>query len=151
MNQLTMALCHPPRYGQVKGHNFQANVMKQKRVQCTYSNASKIRVTHTMIPGLITSWSKTHCYFRTTLVGWMLLLLIDGMHWRKDGPSGAKLKPSGSRYSMSRTCGLGPRDIISLVIPRIGDYTAIVSRLFCKYLWCFSSFSSPNHIDPLDM
>jgi hypothetical protein len=29
------------------------------------------------------------------------------------------LKSSGSRHSMSRTCG--PRDIIPLVIPRIGD------------------------------
>jgi hypothetical protein len=29
------------------------------------------------------------------------------------------LKSSGSRHSMSRTCG--PRDMISLVIPRIGD------------------------------
>jgi hypothetical protein len=28
-------------------------------------------------------------------------------------------KSSGSRYSMSRTCG--PRDVISLVIPRLGD------------------------------
>jgi hypothetical protein len=29
------------------------------------------------------------------------------------------LKSSDSRYSMSRTCG--PRDVISLVIPRLGD------------------------------
>jgi hypothetical protein len=32
-----------------------------------------------MIPVLISSWSKTYCYFRTRLVGWMLLLLIDGL------------------------------------------------------------------------
>jgi hypothetical protein len=32
------------------------------------------------------------------------------------------LKSSGSRYSMSRTCG--PRDVISLVIPRVGDNRA---------------------------
>jgi hypothetical protein len=31
----------------------------------------------------------------------------------------AMLKSFGSRYSMSRTCG--PRDVISLVIPRLGD------------------------------
>ena len=55
----------PPRYGQVKEHNFQANIMKQKRIQCTYSNALKIIVTHTMIPELITSWSKTHYHFKT--------------------------------------------------------------------------------------
>jgi hypothetical protein len=29
------------------------------------------------------------------------------------------LKSFGSQYSMSRTCG--PRDVISLVIPRLGD------------------------------
>jgi hypothetical protein len=109
----------PPRYGQVKEHKFQANIMKQKRVQCTYSNASKIRVTHTMIPELITSWSKTRCYFKIRPMGWMLLLLIDRTHLKKDRPSRDKLKSYGSRYSMFRTCG--PRNIISLVIPRIGD------------------------------
>ena len=72
-----------------------------------------------MILGLITSWRKTHCYFRSRLMGWILLLMIDRMHSRKYGPSGAKLNSYGSRYSMSRTCG--PRDIISFVIPRIGD------------------------------
>jgi hypothetical protein len=53
----------PPRYGQVKRHKVQAYVMKQKRIKCTYSNVLRIRVTHTMIPGLITSWSKTHYCF----------------------------------------------------------------------------------------
>jgi hypothetical protein len=38
---------------------------------------------------------------------------------RKEGPFGAMLKSSGSRHPMSRT--YGPRDMISLVIPRIGD------------------------------
>jgi hypothetical protein len=52
-------------------------------------------------------------------VGWILLLVINGLHWRKEGPSGAMLKSFGSWYSMSRTCG--PRDVISLVIPRLGD------------------------------
>jgi hypothetical protein len=64
----------PPRYGQVKRHKVQAYVMNQKRIKCTYSNVLRIRVTHTMIPGLITSWSKTHYCFRTRLMGWMLLL-----------------------------------------------------------------------------
>jgi hypothetical protein len=35
------------------------------------------------------------------------------------GPPGLGSSQYGSRYSMSRTCG--PRDIISLVIPRLGD------------------------------
>jgi hypothetical protein len=38
---------------------------------------------------------------------------------KKMGPPGPSSSQYGSRYSMSRTCG--PRDIISLVIPRIGD------------------------------
>jgi hypothetical protein len=38
------------------------------------------------------------------------------------GAPGPSLSQYGSRYSMSRTCG--HRDIISLVIPRIGDNTA---------------------------
>jgi hypothetical protein len=38
------------------------------------------------------------------------------------GPPRPSSSQYGSRYSMSRTCG--PRDIISLVIPRIGDNNA---------------------------
>jgi hypothetical protein len=38
------------------------------------------------------------------------------------GPPGPGSSQYGSRYSMSRTCG--PRDIISLVIPRLGDNMA---------------------------
>jgi hypothetical protein len=48
-------------------------------------------------------------------------IVVDGMwifSWKK-GPSGAMLKLSSSRNSMSRTCG--PRDMISLVTPRFGD------------------------------
>ena len=45
-----------------KGHKFQEHVMEKKRIKCTYSNVLRIRVTHTKIPGLITSWSKTHYY-----------------------------------------------------------------------------------------
>jgi hypothetical protein len=37
----------------------------------------------------------------------------------KMGPPGPCSSRSGSRYSMSRTCG--PRDTISLVIPKLGD------------------------------
>jgi hypothetical protein len=32
--QLTRAPCHPSRYEQVKEHNFQANIMKFRRIQC---------------------------------------------------------------------------------------------------------------------
>jgi hypothetical protein len=36
------------------------NTSEVKIIECTYSNVLRIRVTHTMIPELITSWSKTH-------------------------------------------------------------------------------------------
>jgi hypothetical protein len=40
---------------------------------------------------------------------------VEALKRRKDGPCSSR---SASRYSMSRTCG--PRDIISLVIPKMG-------------------------------
>jgi hypothetical protein len=39
----------------------------------------------------------------------------------------------GSRYSMSRTCG--PRDIISLVIPRLGDNKGSSLDYIAKDCW----------------
>jgi len=110
----------PPMYGKVKKHKFKEHVMKQKRIKCTYSNVFRIRVTHTMIPGLITSWRQTHYCFRTMLMGWMLLLLTWWRRWRRRmGLLGLDSSKYGSRYSMYSTCG--PQDIISLVIPRLGD------------------------------
>jgi hypothetical protein len=44
---------------------------------------------------------------------------VEALKNEKMGPSGPCPSRSGSRYSMSRTCG--PRDIISLVIPKLGD------------------------------
>jgi hypothetical protein len=45
------------------------------------------------------------------------------------GHPGPCSSQSGSHYSMSRTCG--PRDIISLVIPRLGDnMTLSLSAMF---------------------
>jgi hypothetical protein len=40
------------------------------------------------------------------------------------GPPGPGSSQYGSRYSMSRT--YGPRDIISLVIPRLGDNNKLI-------------------------
>jgi hypothetical protein len=51
---------------------------------------------------------------------------------KKGGPSGAILKSSGSRHSMSRTCG--PREMISLVIPRVGDNKVYYSKALLKCL-----------------
>jgi hypothetical protein len=67
--------------------------MKQKRIKCTYSNVLRIRVTHTMIPRLITSWSKTHCCLKDQADG-MDVVVADRMEAlkKKDGPSRARLK-----------------------------------------------------------
>ena len=48
----------------------------------------------------------------------------DKRRWEKKmSPPGLCSSQSYSWYSMSRTCG--PRDIISLIIPRLGDNKAI--------------------------
>jgi hypothetical protein len=44
---------------------------------------------------------------------------VEALKKKRMGPPWPGSSRSGSRYSMSRTCG--PRDIISLVIPRLGD------------------------------
>jgi hypothetical protein len=44
---------------------------------------------------------------------------MEALKKKRMGPPRRCSSRSGSRYSMSRTCG--PRDIISLVIPRLGD------------------------------
>jgi hypothetical protein len=45
------------------------------------------------------------------------------------GPPGPVSSQYGSRYSMSRTCGT--RDIISLVIPRLGDNSYNICVIGC--------------------
>jgi hypothetical protein len=44
---------------------------------------------------------------------------VEALKNERMGPPGPFSSRSGSSYSMSRTCG--PPDIISLVIPRLGD------------------------------
>ena len=109
----------PPGMDKSKGIKSKHTSWRKRELNAHIQMFFKIGVTHTMIPRLITSWSKTYCYFRNRLVGWMLLLLIYKLHWRKYGPSRDKLRSSGSWHSMSRTCG--HRDMISLVIPRVRD------------------------------
>jgi hypothetical protein len=51
----TSFLGHPvilPRHGQVDKHKIQAPV-RNKGIKCTYSKVLRIRVTHTMILGLV--------------------------------------------------------------------------------------------------
>jgi hypothetical protein len=50
----------------VKWISIRSNhLLETKGIKCTYSKVLRIRVTHTMIPGLITSWSKIHLCYRT--------------------------------------------------------------------------------------
>jgi hypothetical protein len=55
----------------------------------------------------------------------MDVVVEEALKKKRMGPPGP-CNRSGSWYSMSRTCG--PRDIISLVIPRLGDNNAIASN-----------------------
>jgi hypothetical protein len=43
---------------------------------------------------------------------------VEALKEEKMGPPAPCSSRSGSRYSMSRTCG--PRDIVSLIIPKLG-------------------------------
>jgi hypothetical protein len=93
----TSLLGHPvilPRHGQVDKHKIQAPI-RNKRIKCTYSKVLRIRVTHTMIPRLITSWSKNHLWYRTKpkvmdVVG--AANKVEALKGRKDRPSRPMLK-----------------------------------------------------------
>jgi hypothetical protein len=62
---------------------------------------------------------------------------------KKRWPPRVILKSYGYRHSMSRTCG--PRDMISLVIPRIGDNSDNQSAIHvAEYLVVHSNM---NHVD----
>jgi hypothetical protein len=66
-----------------------------------------------MIPGPITSWSKSLLRYKTKPMV-MDVVVADKtnlMKEEKDGPSRAMLRSILLSYSMSRTCG--PRDMIS--------------------------------------
>jgi hypothetical protein len=55
---------------------------------------------------------------------------VEALKNERMGPPGPCSSQSSSRYSMSRTCG--PRDIISLVIPRLGDNIWLQLRDMCS-------------------
>jgi hypothetical protein len=52
---------------------------------------------------------------------------VEALKKKRMAPPGPSSSRSGSRYSMSRTCG--PRDIISSVIPRPGDNMYYSSKI----------------------
>jgi hypothetical protein len=64
-HKLTRESCHSPP-DMVKWIGIRSkNPLETKGIKCTYSKVLRIRVTHTMIPKLITSWRKIHFYYRT--------------------------------------------------------------------------------------
>jgi hypothetical protein len=65
------------------------------------------------------------------------------------GPPGPGSSQYGSRYSMSRTCG--PQDIISLVIPRLGDNIANLKTTYEMYEALKNMFESDNTLRALKL
>jgi hypothetical protein len=64
------------------------HLLETKGIKCTYSKVSKIRVTHTMIPRLITSWSKNHLRHKTKPMVMDVVVAdkVEALKGRKDGP-----------------------------------------------------------------
>ena len=71
------------------------HLLEIKGIKCTYSKVLRIRVTHTMIPKLITSWSKNCLLCRTkakVMDDVVVADKVEVLKWRKHGPSRAMLK-----------------------------------------------------------
>ena len=78
----------------VKWANVRSKQLSEiKGIRCIHSMVLMIKVTHTMIPGLITSWRKNHLRHRTKLIV-MDVAAADKtklMEKEKDRPSRAML------------------------------------------------------------
>jgi hypothetical protein len=84
-------LSFPPnmvKWISIRSNNF----LETKGIKCRYSKVLRIRVTHTMIPGLITSWRKIHLCYRTKMKLMDVVAdKVEVMKGRKYGPSKAIL------------------------------------------------------------
>jgi hypothetical protein len=106
-------------YEQVKEHNFQANVMKQRRVQCNifkcFENQSDIyhdtRTRYLMEQDPLLLQNQAGGMDAAASDGWDVLK----KRWALQGQAQVVW------LSILHVIACGPRDIISLVIPRIGD------------------------------
>jgi hypothetical protein len=96
-------------------------MLEVKRIKCTYSN---------VFENLSDTYHDTQTHYLMEQDPFLLKDQADGMDAvavdtvealkkKRMGPAGLCSSRSGSWYSMFRICG--PRDIISLVIPRLGD------------------------------
>jgi hypothetical protein len=70
------------------------HLLETKGIKCTYSKVLRIRVTHTMIPGLITSWSKIQLCYKTKpkVMDVAAAHKVEVLKGRKDWPSRAMIK-----------------------------------------------------------
>jgi hypothetical protein len=70
------------------------HLLETKRIKYTYSRVLMIKVTHTMIPGLITSWSKNHLRHKTKPMVMDVVVAdkVEALKGKKDGPSRTMLK-----------------------------------------------------------
>jgi hypothetical protein len=70
------------------------HLLETKGIKCTYSRVLMIKVTHNMIPGLISSWSKNHLRHKTKPMVMDVAAAdkIKVLEERKGGPSRAMLK-----------------------------------------------------------
>jgi hypothetical protein len=70
------------------------HLLETKGIKCTYSKVLKIRVTHTMIPKLITLLGKNHLSHKTKpmMMDAAATDKIDALKGRKYGPSTTMLK-----------------------------------------------------------
>jgi hypothetical protein len=70
------------------------HLLETTGIKCTYSKVLRIRVTHTMILGLITSWSKNHLRHKTKpmVMDATVASKVGALKGREDGPSRAMPK-----------------------------------------------------------
>jgi hypothetical protein len=70
------------------------HLLETKGIKCNYPKVLRIRVTHTMIPRLITSWSKNHLRYMTNpkVMDVVVTDKVEALQGRKEGPSRAMLK-----------------------------------------------------------
>jgi hypothetical protein len=105
--------------------------LETKRIECTYSKILRIRVIyHDTWTHYLMEQDPLLLQDQAEVMDVATADKVEVLKNKEMGPPGPCSSRSGSRYSMSRTCG--PRHIISLVIPKLGDN---------KYL-----FDSPNMI-----
>jgi hypothetical protein len=97
------------------------HTLEAKRIKCTYSNCfeNQSDTYHDTRTHYLMEQDPFLLQDQADVMDVVVADKVEVLKKKRMGPPGPCSSRSGSRYSMSRTCG--PRDIISLVIPRLGD------------------------------